>query len=282
MSDDTPPEDQETTTSEMSFGSLLKEARVKKALSFEDVSSDLKISVKILNNLENSNIDELPKRAFTKGFIKTYSNYLGASTKEILELYDSNFESNTQLVETGVLKKSDAHETVFISDVFQKTIIPISILFLTVSGVFAVSYFLKSYKPTTTFSNTTENDDIINTEGSLENLANKEIKPNEGVSDESKAVEAETTDSKASINKVNILVVEPLDKTALLIKTNLDKKFIKARLNPNKPRTFKFESAEITFFDAGAVNLLFNGKDIGVPGNFGEQKLVRYPTKAVQ
>ena len=43
-------------------------------------------------------------------------------------------------------------------------------------------------------------------------------------------------------------------------------------------RTFKFQEAEITFLDAGAVSLILNGKDIGSPGVFAERKTIKFPS----
>ncbi len=291
------------TNPETAFGSLLKKARQEKSLSLEEVCTDLKINLKLLRNLEDSNLEDLPKRAFTKGLIKSYTKYLAVDDEEILALYNSNFESNAHMVKTGVLKQSDNHDTVFISDVFQKTVIPVSILFFTIGGVFAVSLFLKSYNPSSTFNNASEtskqdlsqkkdlqvatqnNKETSNTNKPTSVMSTTDteaLKINPVNKNSGALVSAATNKEEKAPVQLNTLTVEPLDKTALMIKTNLDEKAVRASLKPNKVRTFKFESAEIKYFDAGAVNLLFNGKDIGVPGNFGEQKVVRYPSEIAQ
>lgn len=74
------------------------------------------------------------------------------------------------------------------------------------------------------------------------------------------------------------LVVEPLAKTYLYIKTNFDSRPIRATLTPEKVRTFRFDQAEIRFVDAGAVNVILDGDELGALGIFGEEKKLEFPS----
>jgi len=92
-------------------------------------------------------------------------------------------------------------------------------------------------------------------------------------------------DSSLVVEKVKVppptgryeLLVEPLAKTYLYIKTSKDVRFIRATLKPDKIRKFKFDKATIRFVDAGAVNITFDGEDLGALGVFGEEKTVEFP-----
>lgn len=74
------------------------------------------------------------------------------------------------------------------------------------------------------------------------------------------------------------LVVEPLAETHLYIKTSLDTRPIRAKLVPEKVRTFRFDQAEVRFVDAGAVNLILDGNELGAIGIFGEEKKIEFPS----
>ncbi len=75
------------------IGSLLRDAREKKGLSLEHVSSELKINPDYLTALEEGDLNRIPAIIFAKGFLKNYANYLGLDgdrlvyilTREILQ-----------------------------------------------------------------------------------------------------------------------------------------------------------------------------------------------------
>ncbi|MBW6187243.1 helix-turn-helix domain-containing protein, partial [Pseudomonas aeruginosa] len=54
------------------FGDFLKKARVEKGLTLEMISDDIKISVKYLKALEDSNIELFPNEVLASGFLRAY------------------------------------------------------------------------------------------------------------------------------------------------------------------------------------------------------------------
>lgn len=72
----------------LAAGASLKEARERAGLSISDVATSTKISVRALQALEDGELDKLPAKSFTRGFIRTYSQYLKLDPQPIIEAYD--------------------------------------------------------------------------------------------------------------------------------------------------------------------------------------------------
>ena len=62
--------------------------RENRGLSLKVISQHTKISVTMLQHLEDENFDMLPNKAYVKGFIKSVSKALGLSESVALEIYD--------------------------------------------------------------------------------------------------------------------------------------------------------------------------------------------------
>ena len=75
-------------------GKLLKEMRLQKELSISDVSKKLCIRKIYLEAIEDSNYKELPPLPYGIGFIRSYAEYLGLNSGNIVELYKE--ETNTK------------------------------------------------------------------------------------------------------------------------------------------------------------------------------------------
>lgn len=69
----------------VSIGELLKNARLEKGLSLQDVEEATKIRSKYLQAIENDCYDALPGEIYAKGFIRSYAKFLNLNQKEELE-----------------------------------------------------------------------------------------------------------------------------------------------------------------------------------------------------
>ena len=65
------------------LGAVLRTEREKRGLSIEDAANHLKIGARLLRALEAGDSASLPHLAYTKGFIRSYSAYVGLSAEEI-------------------------------------------------------------------------------------------------------------------------------------------------------------------------------------------------------
>jgi transcriptional regulator with XRE-family HTH domain len=71
------------------IGTTLREARVRRKLTLQQVEEDTKIRVKYLQAMENEDFDLMPGQAYVKGFLQTYAQYLGLDPAIILDEYRS-------------------------------------------------------------------------------------------------------------------------------------------------------------------------------------------------
>ena len=83
-------------------GSILKEARVYKGLSLDQVEKDTKIRAKFLDSLENDDYTSLPSVSYAKGFVKNYSEYLGLNSNHVLAFFRRQTKDSTR---TSLLPK---------------------------------------------------------------------------------------------------------------------------------------------------------------------------------
>lgn len=73
-------------------GQLLREARLKKGLSLEDVAEATKIRLPFVAAIEEGQYDKLPSPAYAKGFVTNYAQFLGLQSREIMALFRREFD----------------------------------------------------------------------------------------------------------------------------------------------------------------------------------------------
>ena len=65
------------------IGKILMEARESKQKSIEDAAKSLKIKKAYLQMLEEGNFNSLSEKVYIKGYLKSYSNWLGMDSRLI-------------------------------------------------------------------------------------------------------------------------------------------------------------------------------------------------------
>lgn len=73
-------------------GEKLKEKRLEKGLSLEDVAKSTKIKPSFLGFIEEGDYSSLPSVSYAQGFVKNYAKYLGLSEKEIMAIFRREFD----------------------------------------------------------------------------------------------------------------------------------------------------------------------------------------------
>lgn len=81
-------------------GQLLKEERLKKNFTLEQVEKATKIRRKYLESIETDNFKKMPSSPYVQGFIKNYSDYLGLRSHTVLALFRRQFLENQRKVAT--------------------------------------------------------------------------------------------------------------------------------------------------------------------------------------
>ncbi|MEK7544124.1 MAG: helix-turn-helix domain-containing protein [Patescibacteria group bacterium] len=85
-------------------GSILKEAREAKHLTFEQAELSTKIRAKFLAGIESDDYSSLPSQAYAKGFVKNYAEFLGIPAPTILAFFRRQTQEITRssILPTGV------------------------------------------------------------------------------------------------------------------------------------------------------------------------------------
>ncbi|HOF00293.1 MAG TPA: helix-turn-helix transcriptional regulator [Spirochaetota bacterium] len=70
------------------LGEFLKEARIKANLSIMNIAEETHIMKKFIEAIEKEEFSAFPGDAYLKGFLRTYSEYLGLDSEEIIRKYE--------------------------------------------------------------------------------------------------------------------------------------------------------------------------------------------------
>lgn len=88
------------------IGESLKEARENMGISIEEVASDLKLSVKQIENIEAGNIDAFKDIFYLKYFIRDYSKYLGLDYEDMIDEFNEYLFDYTSKISLNDIKKA--------------------------------------------------------------------------------------------------------------------------------------------------------------------------------
>jgi cytoskeleton protein RodZ len=74
------------------IGARLREARMRAKIDISEVEVRTKIRAKYLRALENEEWDLLPGDVYTRSFLRTYGEYLGLDTRQLIDDYKLRYE----------------------------------------------------------------------------------------------------------------------------------------------------------------------------------------------
>lgn len=86
------------------IGEIIGKARKAKKLSIEDVVADTNIRATYIKALENGDFDYLPGGFYTKGYIKSYAEYLGLDSNDVIKEFEQQLEEEENLGDSAVIK----------------------------------------------------------------------------------------------------------------------------------------------------------------------------------
>ena len=73
-------------------GKMLRQIREKMGMDLKTISLETKISLKVLELIEEEALDRLPAQVYLKGFLRGYAQCLGLDPKKVIEDYLSSME----------------------------------------------------------------------------------------------------------------------------------------------------------------------------------------------
>lgn len=79
------------TKIEIGIGRALEKARLRRGKSLEEASRDTMLRIDYLLALERENFESLGGEVYVRGFLRSYSRYLGLNPEKVLGVYDRAF-----------------------------------------------------------------------------------------------------------------------------------------------------------------------------------------------
>ena len=77
------------------IGPRLREARMRLKIDINEVETRTKIRAKYLRAMENEEWDLLPGEVYVRSFLRTYGDFLGLDSRELIDDYRRRYESPT-------------------------------------------------------------------------------------------------------------------------------------------------------------------------------------------
>lgn len=77
----------------LSLGEFLRQEREKKGMTIEQVASATKINVRLLHALEEDEYKELPAKPFIRGFVTSYSRFVGLDPREVITQFTTYIDT---------------------------------------------------------------------------------------------------------------------------------------------------------------------------------------------
>lgn len=69
-------------------GEMLREARQRQGITFDQVEEEIMIKKRYLEAMENEEWSKLPGKVYAKGFLRSYARYLKLNEQAVIDLYD--------------------------------------------------------------------------------------------------------------------------------------------------------------------------------------------------
>ena len=177
------------------IGEILKEARIEKGYTLDDLQQITKIQKRYLQAIEDGNPDILPGRFYMRAFVKQYADIVGLDGEELLEghLNESSKEASEEFAEqvnvapTRTQGKSEG----VMSNIGEY--LPTLLIFLLVAAIAVVIYF--AWRQT---DNANDAENSLITQDDTEQVTGPGIETEEDPDNANSADEADADNSDAN------------------------------------------------------------------------------------
>ena len=89
------------------IGTMLHDVRIKKKLTIEDVSKELRIKANYLTAIENSDYDNIPEEPYGIGFIRSYASYLGLNSSRLVQIFKEETKQDKKSFSETIISNTD-------------------------------------------------------------------------------------------------------------------------------------------------------------------------------
>jgi transcriptional regulator with XRE-family HTH domain len=241
------------------IGFKLKEARESRGLTLEKVEEETKIRKKYILAMEQDQFQLLPGPIYARAFLKNYARYLNINPEEILDVLKQVHPSENDQAETHQNTDNKAAATTGIK---RHWLYPAAALLIIIMFVF-LYYGTRGMWETRIEANNEERHQTgeIANQGSNGQQAN--VQDNTGQQDP-------VQDNAASISGVKIMLNVKNDRSWISVDVD-GKQLFQGEIQAGEAKSFEGkENILITLGNAGAVEVLENGKSLGFLGAPGE------------
>lgn len=250
-------------------GEILKQKREESGKALKEIAQTLKIRADYLKAIEDEEFEKLPVAVYAKGYIRDYARFLKIDPEAILKAY--------------ILKTSppvpEKIPPVDVADAVKTKRPPTKYLVITaISLAIAVVYILSSLNSTPekpTVAPSEKSAPTVQPQETAQPVQEKEKEAEIAVKDKKPetAPKTETAPKKepaAITGKEHTLDISATDTTWLLVK--IDDTEVKDMLL-NQGESLRFSAKQgfsLKIGNAGGIKLVFDGKDLGIPGEKGK------------
>lgn len=214
------------------IGEILKQARIEKGYTLDDLQQITKIQKRYLEAVENGNTEILPGRFYARAFIRQYADIVGLNGDDLLDehLQVSSEEVSEEFAESmsSSPSRSKIGENNFWTTIKEQ--LPTILIFILVAGILTIIYF--AFRQTTVEDNgdsplisDEQNEELVKPEEDDEDSSEEEEEPaadeeaaedaNEESSEEA-SQEFTITDSSGDMTTYEVKAPHPAEQTITL------------------------------------------------------------------
>ena len=106
-----PGSDASNVDAELDFGARLREARELKRITLNEIASATKISISVLEALEQNDLSRLPGGIFSRAFIRSYAKTVGLDPEKAVREFLDEFSSEINESSTSRPSTTTGHLT---------------------------------------------------------------------------------------------------------------------------------------------------------------------------
>lgn len=245
-----------------SLGKTLKKIREARYLSIEDISEKTRIPKKIISNIEEDKLSEISSAFYARGFVRSYSQFLGALEEVPIREYLSDIKEKTS--SQLMLKGEKVPDDWFLR---HKKHIGVAVL-----TVFCIWLALFSVTQASRFVKNTwvrHKARVAEKQESMKAAVLLDTKHLTGPKATQGRASSAATEAKS---KGIILEIEARYNTWMHVVSDGKTLFIGVLKKKQKDSWQTEKDIELELGNAGGVNLRLNGKSLGIPGKKGDKK----------
>lgn len=253
----------------MEIGSLLKQTRVTKGYSLEEIEEATKIRARYLEAIENEEFDLLPGQVYVIAFLRNYARYLGVNDDELVQQYKEQFAGAKAAAQELPADKDVAKDKRKKRNNGKPRYLKYLIAAAVVGLIFAIASIYKAY---VSGSDLAKQPNVVHKNNQVEPVVPK-------INNEPPETNQPAQQEKV-INGVELVLNVTKAKCWMRIDVDGEKAF-EGTVNVGDTKEFNGkESIDIILGNAGVVEVKYNGENLGTLGPNGE--VVKEQFKAKQ